>query len=173
MPRTGRLKTGTPPRILKASIDLEKLEEQKGDSPRPVFSFTSSREDHPKQVSCFITHTNKNTHEIILGALKDSPIYSGTIQGVGPRYCPSIEDKDVKFSEKSRHQIFVEPEGLRSKEVYPNGISTSIPFSTQIEFVRSIKGFEKAEISQPGYAIEYDYFDPRDLNPTLETKSIS
>ena len=173
MPRTGRLKTGTPPRILKASIDLEKLEEQKGDSPRPVFSFTSSREDHPKQVSCFITHTNKNTHEIILGALKDSPMYSGTIQGVGPRYCPSIEDKVVKFSEKPRHQIFVEPEGLRSKEVYPNGISTSIPFSTQIEFVRSIKGFERAEISQPGYAIEYDYFDPRDLNPTLETKSIS
>ena len=173
MPRTGRLKTGTPPRILKASIDLEKLEEQKGDSPRPVFSFTSSREDHPKQVSCFITHTNKNTHEIILGALKDSPMYSGTIQGVGPRYCPSIEDKVVKFSEKPRHQIFVEPEGLRSKEVYPNGISTSIPFSAQIEFVRSIKGFESAEISQPGYAIEYDYFDPRDLNPTLETKSIS
>ena len=112
------------------------MEEQKGDNPRPVFSFTSSREDHPKQVSCFITHTNKNTHEIILGALKDSPMYSGTIQGVGPRYCPSIEDKVVKFSEKPRHQIFVEPEGLRSKEVYPNGISTSIPFGAQIEFVR-------------------------------------
>ena len=173
MPRTGRLKTGTPPRILKASIDFERLEEQKGDSPRPVFSFISSRDDHPKQVSCFITHTNKNTHEIILGALKDSPMYTGTIQGVGPRYCPSIEDKVVKFSEKPRHQIFVEPEGLRSKEVYPNGISTSIPLRAQIEFVRSIKGFEDAEISQPGYAIEYDYFDPRDLEPTLETKDIS
>ena len=173
MPRTGRLKTGTPPRILKASIDFEKLEEQKGDSPRPVFSFVSSRGDHPKQVSCFITHTNQNTHEIIFGALKDSPMYTGTIQGTGPRYCPSIEDKVVKFSEKPRHQIFVEPEGLRAKEVYPNGISTSIPLRAQIEFVRSIKGFEDAEISQPGYAIEYDYFDPRDLEPTLETKDIS
>ena len=173
MPRTGRLKTGTPPRILKASIDFEKLEEQKGDSPRPVFSFISSRGDHPKQVSCFITHTNQNTHEIIFGALKDSPMYTGTIQGTGPRYCPSIEDKVVKFSEKPRHQIFVEPEGLRAKEVYPNGISTSIPLRAQIEFVRSIKGFEDAEISQPGYAIEYDYFDPRDLEPTLETKDIS
>ncbi|HJL79793.1 MAG TPA: tRNA uridine-5-carboxymethylaminomethyl(34) synthesis enzyme MnmG, partial [Gammaproteobacteria bacterium] len=173
MPRTGRLKTGTPPRILKASIDFERLEEQRGDSPRPVFSFVSSRDDHPEQVSCFIAHTNQKTHEIILGALKDSPMYTGTIKGIGPRYCPSIEDKVVKFSEKPRHQIFVEPEGLSSKEVYPNGISTSIPQSAQIDFVRSIEGFEHAEISQPGYAIEYDYFDPRDLEPTLETRSIS
>ena len=173
MPRTGRLKTGTPPRILKASINFEKLEEQAGDNPRPVFSFMSSREDHPKQVSCYIAHTNQRTHQIILDSLKDSPMYTGIIKGVGPRYCPSIEDKVVKFSEKPRHQIFVEPEGLDSEEVYPNGISTSIPEKAQRRFVRSIKGFESAEISQPGYAIEYDYFDPRDLKPTLETKSIS
>ena len=173
MPRTGRLKTGTPPRILKASIDFKKLEEQAGDSPRPVFSFMSSREDHPKQVSCYIAHTNHRTHEIILDALSDSPMYTGTIKGVGPRYCPSIEDKVVKFSEKPRHQIFVEPEGLESKEVYPNGISTSIPEDAQLSFVQTIEGFENAKISQPGYAIEYDYFDPRDLKPTLETKSIS
>ena len=173
MPRTGRLKTGTPPRILKASIDFEKLEEQNGDSPRPVFSFMSSRDDHPKQVSCYIAYTNQRTHQIILDSLKDSPMYTGTIKGVGPRYCPSIEDKVVKFSEKPRHQIFVEPEGLDSEEVYPNGISTSIPEKAQRSFVRSIEGFESAEISQPGYAIEYDYFDPRDLKPTLETKNIS
>ena len=173
MPRTGRLKTGTPPRILKASIDFKKLDEQAGDSPRPVFSFMSSREDHPKQVSCYIAHTNHRTHEIILDALGDSPMYTGTIKGVGPRYCPSIEDKVVKFSEKPRHQIFVEPEGLESKEVYPNGISTSIPEDAQLSFVQTIEGFENAKISQPGYAIEYDYFDPRDLKPTLETKSIS
>jgi tRNA uridine 5-carboxymethylaminomethyl modification enzyme len=173
MPRTGRLKTGTPPRILKASIDFEKLEEQNGDNPRPVFSFMSSRDDHPKQVSCYIAHTNQRTHQIILDSLKDSPMYTGTIKGVGPRYCPSIEDKVVKFSEKPRHQIFVEPEGLDSEEVYPNGISTSIPEKAQRSFVRSIEGFESAEISQPGYAIEYDYFDPRDLKSTLETKNIS
>ena len=173
MPRAGRLKTGTPPRILKSSIDFKKMQEQPGDDPRPVFSFMSKREDHPEQVSCFITHTNQKTHEIILNALEESPIYKGVIKGVGPRYCPSIEDKVVRFSEKPRHQIFVEPEGLEADEVYPNGISTSIPESAQIKFVRTIEGFENAEISQPGYAIEYDYFDPRDLKTTLETRSVS
>ena len=173
MPRTGRLKTGTPPRLLKGSIDFKKIEEQPGDSPRPIFSFISSRKDHPKQISCFITHTNNKTHEIIADSLVDSPLYSGTIKGVGPRYCPSIEDKIIKFAEKTRHQIFVEPEGLNAKEVYPNGISTSIPLTAQVEFIKSIRGFERAQITQPGYAIEYDYFDPRDLQPTLETKRIS
>ena len=173
MPRTGRLKTGTPPRLLKESIDFKKIEEQPGDSPRPIFSFISSRKDHPKQMSCFITHTNNKTHEIIADSLVDSPLYSGTIKGVGPRYCPSIEDKIIKFAEKTRHQIFVEPEGLNAKEVYPNGISTSIPLTAQVEFIKSIRGFERAQITQPGYAIEYDYFDPRDLQPTLETKRIS
>ena len=171
-PRTGRLKTGTPPRLLRSSINFGLLQEQAGDIPRPVFSFMSSRADHPEQVSCYITHTNEETHKIIRDSLKDSPLHTGAIEGVGPRYCPSIEDKVVKFAEKTRHQIFVEPEGLDSKEVYPNGISTSIEAEKQEEFVRSIVGFENAEITQSGYAIEYDYFDPRDLNPTFETKTI-
>ena len=171
-PRTGRLKTGTPPRLLRSSINFGLLQEQAGDIPRPVFSFMSSRADHPEQASCYITHTNEKTHKIIRDSLKDSPVHTGAIEGVGPRYCPSIEDKVVKFAEKTRHQIFVEPEGLDSKEVYPNGISTSIEAEKQEEFVRSIVGFENAEITQSGYAIEYDYFDPRDLNPTFETKTI-
>ena len=171
-PRTGRLKTGTPPRILKKSIDFSSLEEQKGDSPRPVFSYVSKREDHPKQVSCFITYTNNNTHDVIKSSLSDSPMYTGSIEGVGPRYCPSIEDKVVKFADKSRHQIFIEPEGLTSKEVYPNGISTSLSIDAQKAFLKTIDGFEKAVITQPGYAIEYDYFDPRDLLESLETKKV-
>jgi|TARA_B110000116_G_scaffold3102_1_gene2748 tRNA uridine 5-carboxymethylaminomethyl modification enzyme len=171
-PRTGRLKTGTPPRILKKSIVFDNLEEQKGDNPRPVFSYLSTREDHPKQVSCFITHTNNNTHEIIRSSLSDSPLYTGAIEGVGPRYCPSIEDKVTRFADKTRHQIFIEPEGLSSKEVYPNGISTSLGVEAQEAFIATIEGFEKAVITQPGYAIEYDYFDPRDLSENLETKEI-
>tara|TARA_B110000467_G_C18316142_1_gene481600 strand:+ start:314 stop:2209 length:1896 start_codon:yes stop_codon:yes gene_type:complete len=171
-PRTGRLKTGTPPRILKKSIVFDNLEEQKGDNPRPVFSYLSTREDHPKQVSCFITHTNNNTHEIISSSLSDSPLYTGAIEGVGPRYCPSIEDKVTRFADKTRHQIFIEPEGLNSKEVYPNGISTSLGVEAQEAFIATIEGFEKAVITQPGYAIEYDYFDPRDLSENLETKEI-
>ena len=171
-PRTGRLKTGTPPRIKKNSIDFGLLEEQPGDNPRPVFSFISTVEDQPQQVSCHITHTNEQTHDIIRAALKDSPLFSGVIEGVGPRYCPSIEDKVVKFADKKRHQIFIEPEGLSSDEVYPNGISTSLDSKQQEVFVRSIKGFNNAEITQPGYAIEYDYFDPRDLTPVFETRSI-
>jgi len=172
LPRTGRLKTGTPPRLLRSSINFGLLQEQAGDEPRPVFSFMSSRADHPEQVSCYITHTNEQTHALIKDSLKDSPLHTGAIGGVGPRYCPSIEDKVIRFAEKTRHQIFVEPEGLDSKEVYPNGISTSIEAKKQEEFVRSIVGFENAEITQSGYAIEYDYFDPRDLNPTLETRTI-
>ena len=172
-PRTGRLKTGTPPRLLRSSINFGLLQEQAGDIPRPVFSFMSSRADHPEQVSCYITHTNEETHKIIRDSLKDSPLHTGAIGGVGPRYCPSIEDKVIKFAEKTRHQIFVEPEGLSSNEVYPNGISTSIEAKKQEEFVRSIVGFENAKITQSGYAIEYDYFDPRDLNPTFETKTIA
>ena len=171
-PRTGRLKTGTPPRIKKSSIDFELLEEQPGDNPRPVFSFISTSDDQPQQVSCHITHTNEQTHDIIKAALKDSPLFSGVIEGVGPRYCPSIEDKVVKFADKKRHQIFIEPEGLSSDEVYPNGISTSLASNQQEAFVKSIKGFNNAEITQPGYAIEYDYFDPRDLTPVFETRSI-
>ena len=171
-PRTGRLKTGTPPRLLKKSINFSVLEEQTGDSPRPVFSFLSSREDQPKQVSCFIAYTNKNTHSIIKKALSSSPLFTGAIEGVGPRYCPSIEDKITKFIDKTRHQIFIEPEGLFSEEVYPNGISTSLSLKNQEIFVRSIAGFENAVITKPGYAIEYDYFDPRDLKSTLETSAI-
>lgn len=170
--RVGRLKTGTPPRIDTRSIDYSELQEQPGDSPTPVFSFSGSVEDHPQQVSCHITHTNQRTHEIIRGGLDRSPMYSGVIEGVGPRYCPSIEDKIVRFADKDSHQIFIEPEGLNSSEIYPNGISTSLPFDVQFELVRSIKGFEKAHITRPGYAIEYDYFDPRDLKATLETKFI-
>ena len=171
-PRTGRLKTGTPPRILKKSIAFDDLEEQKGDNPRPVFSYLSTRDDHPKQVSCYITHTNNSTHEAIRSSLSDSPLYTGAIEGVGPRYCPSIEDKITRFADKTRHQIFIEPEGLSSKEVYPNGISTSLGVEAQAAFIGTIKGFENAVITQPGYAIEYDYFDPRDLSENLETKEI-
>jgi tRNA uridine 5-carboxymethylaminomethyl modification enzyme len=168
----GRLKTGTPPRIDGRSIDYRKLEPQPGDEPRPVFSFLGSRAEHPRQVACHITHTTERTHEIIRANLDRSPLFSGAIEGVGPRYCPSIEDKVVRFAHKSSHQIFVEPEGLATTEVYPNGISTSLPFDVQYALVRSIKGFENAHITRPGYAIEYDYFDPRDLKSTLETKAI-
>ncbi|VAW66045.1 tRNA-5-carboxymethylaminomethyl-2-thiouridine(34)synthesis protein MnmG [hydrothermal vent metagenome] len=170
--RVDRLKTGTPPRIDTRSIDYCELQEQPGDTPTPVFSFTGSVEDHPPQISCHITYTNARTHEIIHGGLDRSPMYSGVIEGVGPRYCPSIEDKIVRFADKDSHQIFIEPEGLNSFEIYPNGISTSLPFDVQFDLVRSIKGFENAFITRPGYAIEYDYFDPRDLKPSLETKFI-
>jgi len=171
--RVDRLKTGTPPRIDGRTIDYSQLEEQPGDDPRPVFSFMGTIEDHPHQVSCHITHTNEQTHDIIRGGLDRSPMYSGVIEGVGPRYCPSIEDKVVRFADKSSHQIFVEPEGLNTHEVYPNGISTSLPFDVQYALVRSMKGFEHAHITRPGYAIEYDFFDPRDLRPTLETKHLN
>jgi tRNA uridine 5-carboxymethylaminomethyl modification enzyme len=168
-----RLKTGTPPRIDGRTIDFTGLQEQPGDEPLPVFSFMGSRSDHPQQVSCWITHTSERTHEIIRAALDRSPLYTGKIEGVGPRYCPSIEDKVVRFAEKASHQIFIEPEGLRTSEIYPNGISTSLPFDVQVELVRSIKGFERAHITRPGYAIEYDYFDPRGLLASLETKAIA
>ena len=170
--RVDRLKTGTPPRIDTRSIDYSELQEQPGDTPTPVFSITGSVDDHPEQISCHITYTNSKTHEIIHGGLDRSPMYSGVIEGVGPRYCPSIEDKIVRFADKDSHQIFIEPEGLNSFEVYPNGISTSLPFDVQLDLVRSIKGFENAFITRPGYAIEYDYFDPRDLKPSLETRFI-
>ncbi|HXS03363.1 MAG TPA: tRNA uridine-5-carboxymethylaminomethyl(34) synthesis enzyme MnmG [Rhodanobacter sp.] len=167
-----RLKTGTPPRIDRRSIDFGGLEEQPGDAPAPVFSYLGSRDEHPRQVSCWITHTSERTHEIIRGALDRSPLYTGQIEGVGPRYCPSIEDKVVRFAEKNSHQIFIEPEGLDTFEIYPNGISTSLPYDVQLALVQSIAGFERAHITRPGYAIEYDYFDPRGLNPWLETKAI-
>jgi tRNA uridine 5-carboxymethylaminomethyl modification enzyme len=167
-----RLKTGTPPRIDGRTIDFEGLEEQPGDDPAPVFSFLGSRADHPRQLSCWITHTSERTHEIIRAGLDRSPLYSGQIEGVGPRYCPSIEDKVVRFADKSSHQIFIEPEGLDTYEIYPNGISTSLPYDVQLELVRSIRGFEQAHLTRPGYAIEYDYFDPRGLKPSLETKAI-
>ncbi|MDE1961840.1 MAG: tRNA uridine-5-carboxymethylaminomethyl(34) synthesis enzyme MnmG, partial [Xanthomonadaceae bacterium] len=170
--RVDRLKTGTPPRIDGRSIDFSGLAEQPGDDPLPVFSFLGSIADHPPQVSCWITHTSQRTHDIIRGALDRSPLYTGKIEGIGPRYCPSIEDKVVRFAEKSSHQIFIEPEGLETAEIYPNGISTSLPFDVQVELVRSIKGFENAHITRPGYAIEYDYFDPRGLKASLETKAI-
>ena len=170
--RMDRLKTGTPPRLDARSLDFSVMEEQAGDDPRPVFSFMGSGNDHPEQVSCFITHTNKKTHEIIQSGLDRSPMYTGVIEGVGPRYCPSIEDKIHRFAEKDSHQIFVEPEGLTTHEIYPNGISTSLPFDVQMDLVRSIKGFENAHITRPGYAIEYDFFDPRDLKQTLESKFI-
>jgi len=171
--RVSRLKTGTPPRIDSRTINYSGLTEQPGDIPLPVFSYTGKVEDHPEQVSCHITHTNEKTHDIIREGLHRSPMYSGVIEGVGPRYCPSIEDKVVRFADKDSHQIFIEPEGLTTNEVYPNGISTSLPFDMQYEFVRSMKGFENAHITRPGYAIEYDYFDPRDLKASLETKFIS
>ena len=167
-----RLKTGTPPRLDGKTLDYAAMLEQPGDEPVPVFSFLGRRGDHPQQVSCHITKTTEQTHDIIRGALDESPMYSGMIEGVGPRYCPSVEDKVVRFADKASHQIFVEPEGLTTDLVYPNGISTSLPRETQERFVRTIIGFEKAEITQPGYAIEYDYFDPRDLRPTLETKHV-
>ncbi len=173
MPRTGRLKTGTPPRIDGRSVDYSQLEVQSSDSPVPVFSFLGRVNDHPEQVNCHITHTNERTHEIIRSGLDRSPMYTGVIEGVGPRYCPSVEDKVQRFAERKSHQIFIEPEGLGTHEIYPNGISTSLPFDVQERFVRSIAGFERAHITRPGYAIEYDYFDPRDLGASLETKSVS
>lgn len=168
--RIDRLKTGTPPRIDGRTIDFSKLDVQHGDDPVPVFSFLGKREQHPRQIPCHITRTNGKTHDIIRSGLDRSPLYSGIIEGIGPRYCPSIEDKIVRFADRDSHQIFVEPEGLDTHEIYPNGISTSLPFDVQYEFVRSMLGFENAEIVRPGYAIEYDFFDPRDLKFSLETK---
>ena len=170
--RVGRLKTGTPPRLDGRSIDYAGLAVQEGDTPTPVFSFLGERDEHPRQVACHITHTNARTHEIIKSGLDRSPMYTGVIEGVGPRYCPSVEDKVMRFADKQSHQIFIEPEGLDTHEVYPNGISTSLPFDVQLALVRSIRGFEQAHILRPGYAIEYDYFDPRDLKASLETKFI-
>jgi tRNA uridine 5-carboxymethylaminomethyl modification enzyme len=168
----GRLKTGTPPRLDRRTVDLSVMAVQPGDSPEPVFSFIGERSMHPQQLPCWITHTNERTHEIIRSALDRSPMFTGVIQGVGPRYCPSIEDKVYRFAAKSSHQIFIEPESLSTNELYPNGISTSLPFDVQLELVHSIRGLEHAHIVRPGYAIEYDYFDPRNLHATLETKSL-
>ena len=170
--RVERLKTGTPPRIDSRTIDYSLLQMQPGDDPEPVFSFMGRRADHPQQVPCHITRTNEHTHELIRGGMSRSPMYTGVIEGTGPRYCPSIEDKVVRFADKDSHQIFIEPEGLTSNEVYPNGISTSLPFDVQWEMVRSLHGFENARITRPGYAIEYDFFDPRDLRASLETRFI-
>ncbi|MDP5210694.1 tRNA uridine-5-carboxymethylaminomethyl(34) synthesis enzyme MnmG [Microbulbifer sp. 2205BS26-8] len=170
--RVDRLKTGTPPRIDARSVNFRALEEQWGDSPTPVMSYLGSREAHPRQVCCWITHTNARTHAIIQSGLHRSPMYSGAIEGVGPRYCPSIEDKVHRFADKDSHQVFIEPEGLTTNELYPNGISTSLPFDVQVELVHSIKGFETAHITRPGYAIEYDFFDPRDLLPSLQSKRL-
>jgi tRNA uridine 5-carboxymethylaminomethyl modification enzyme len=173
LPNVGRLKTGTPPRIDARSVDFSVMKAQPGDTPTPVMSFMGSREMHPPQVNCWITQTNLQTHDIIRGGLDRSPMYTGVIDGVGPRYCPSIEDKIHRFADKDSHQIFIEPEGLTTHELYPNGISTSLPFDVQLNLVRSIRGLENAHITRPGYAIEYDYFDPRDLKHTLETKVIA
>ncbi|MEM0910937.1 MAG: tRNA uridine-5-carboxymethylaminomethyl(34) synthesis enzyme MnmG [Pseudomonadota bacterium] len=170
--RVDRLKTGTPARLDKRTLDFSAMQEQPGDDPLPVFSFMGAASQHPEQISCYITHTNEQTHDIIQSGLDRSPMYTGVIEGVGPRYCPSIEDKVMRFSDKSSHQIFVEPEGLDSIEIYPNGISTSLPFDIQSALIHSINGFEHAHIIRPGYAIEYDFFDPRDLKQTLETKFI-
>jgi tRNA uridine 5-carboxymethylaminomethyl modification enzyme len=170
--RVGRLKTGTPPRIDGRTINYEGLMVQPGDEPAPVFSYLGRRSDHPRQIVCHITATNERTHEIIRAGCDRSPMYTGVIEGVGPRYCPSVEDKIHRFADKASHQIFIEPEGLTTHEIYPNGISTSLPFDVQLALVRSIKGFENAHITRPGYAIEYDYFDPRDLRYSLETKFI-
>jgi tRNA uridine 5-carboxymethylaminomethyl modification enzyme len=170
--RVERLKTGTPPRIDAHSVDFSELVEQWGDQPEPVMSFLGSVEEHPQQRCCWVTYTNEATHDIIRGGLDRSPMYSGVIEGVGPRYCPSIEDKIHRFADKNSHQIFIEPEGLNTSELYPNGISTSLPFDVQFELVRSIKGFENAHITRPGYAIEYDFFDPRDLSSSLETRAL-
>jgi len=170
--RVERLKTGTPPRIDARTVDFSNLQEQWGDQPEPVMSYLGSVEDHPQQTCCWITYTNANTHNIIRGGMDRSPMYTGVIDGVGPRYCPSIEDKVVRFADKDQHQIFVEPDGLDTHELYPNGISTSLPFDVQLNLVRSISGFEKAHITRPGYAIEYDYFNPQDLKYSLETKAV-
>jgi len=170
--RVGRLKTGTPPRIDARSVDFSQLQMQLGDDPVPVFSFLGKREQHPRQVPCFITHTNNQTHDVIRANLDRSPMYAGVIEGIGPRYCPSIEDKIMRFADKDAHQIFIEPEGLTTHELYPNGISTSLPFDVQVQIVRSMKGFENAHIARPGYAIEYDFFDPRDLKPNMENKCL-
>lgn len=169
----GRLKTGTPPRLDGRTIDFSVMEEQPGDTPEPVFSFLGRQSMHPRQLPCWVAHTNERTHEVIRGALDRSPMYTGVIQGVGPRYCPSIEDKIHRFAGKASHQIFLEPEGLETHEIYPNGISTSLPFDVQLELVRSIRGLEQAHILRPGYAIEYDYFDPRNLKASLETKTVA
>ncbi len=171
-PRVGRLKTGTPPRLDGRTIDWSVLAEQPGDTPRPVFSFIGSHSDQPRQISCHITYTNTQTHDIIRGAFDRSPMFTGVIEGTGPRYCPSIEDKVNRFADKDRHQIFLEPEGLNTREIYPNGISTSMPYDVQEQFVRSMVGLENVRITRPGYAIEYDYFDPRDLQASLETKPL-
>ncbi|CAH0532190.1 tRNA uridine 5-carboxymethylaminomethyl modification enzyme MnmG [Vibrio stylophorae] len=170
--RVDRLKTGTPPRIDARTVDFSQLQAQPGDDPCPVFSFMGKREMHPRQISCYITHTNEQTHDVIRNNLDRSPMYAGVIEGIGPRYCPSIEDKVMRFADRNSHQIFIEPEGLTTNELYPNGISTSLPFDVQVQIVRSMEGFANAEIIRPGYAIEYDFFDPRDLKPTLETKCI-
>ncbi|MEM8549104.1 MAG: tRNA uridine-5-carboxymethylaminomethyl(34) synthesis enzyme MnmG, partial [Pseudomonadota bacterium] len=168
-----RLKTGTPPRLDGRTLDASVMQVQHGDSPTPVFSFLGRRADHPRQVPCLITYTNARTHDIIRGALQDSPMVTGHIEGVGPRYCPSVEDKIVRFADRDAHQVFVEPEGLNTFEVYPNGISTSLPYAAQEAFVRSIAGFENAHITRPGYAIEYDFFDPRGLRASLETRALN
>ncbi|MEO1034382.1 MAG: tRNA uridine-5-carboxymethylaminomethyl(34) synthesis enzyme MnmG [Pseudomonadota bacterium] len=170
--QVGRLKTGTPPRLDGRTLDYSRMREQPGDTPTPLFSFLGRRSQHPRQIACHITYTNEATHELIKAAAESSPMFTGQIEGVGPRYCPSVEDKVVRFAERTSHQIFVEPEGLGTHEVYPNGISTSLPFEVQEAFVRSIAGFENAHLTRAGYAIEYDFFDPRDLAPTLETKVI-
>jgi tRNA uridine 5-carboxymethylaminomethyl modification enzyme len=171
--RVGRLKTGTPPRIDGRSIDFSSMREQHSDDPQPVFSYLGTRGAHPRQMPCHITATSERTHDIIRGATARSPLFTGLIAGVGPRYCPSVEDKVVRFADKKSHQIFVEPEGLNTHEIYPNGISTSLPFDVQYEFVRTIRGFERAHITRPGYAIEYDFFDPRDLKFSLESKFLA
>jgi len=171
--RVGRLKTGTPPRLDARSLDFGKMAEQPGDKPVPVFSYMGSALDHPKQIACHITYTNEKTHQIIADNLHQSAMYAGEIEGTGPRYCPSIEDKVVRFADRDRHQIFVEPEGLETQEIYPNGLSTSLPFEVQLDYIRSIEGFESAHITRPGYAIEYDYFDPRDLGQDLQCRDIS
>lgn len=170
--RVNRLKTGTPPRIDARTIDFSELAPQYGDNPSPVFSFMGNASQHPEQMPCYITHTNERTHEVIRNNLDRSPMYAGIIEGIGPRYCPSIEDKVMRFADRNAHQIFLEPEGLTSNEIYPNGISTSLPFDVQMQIVRSMEGMENARIVRPGYAIEYDFFDPRDLKPTLESKFI-
>src|SRR5690606_21773144 len=170
--RVGRLKTGTPPRLDARSIDFSLLEEQPGDTPVPVMSFMGSAQQHPRQISCFITDTNEKTHDIIRRGMDRSPMYTGVIEGVGPRYCPSIEDKVSRFAEKNSHQIFLEPEGLETHEIYPNGISTSLPYDIQVDLVHSMRGLEKAHITRPGYAIEYDFFNPQDLQHSLESKFV-